>query len=93
MTLKEGITISTGIVSLIVTLLFVYSYFATAQDLQEFKSYSEYTFDELKLERVEDKINTIEVKSSESLEDWEKEKLLILKSQQERIIRRIQNNQ
>jgi len=93
MTLKEGITISTGIVSLIGTLLFVYSYFATAQDLQEFKSYSEYTFDELKLERVEDKINTIEVKSSESLEDWEKEKLLILKSQQERIIRRIQNNQ
>ncbi len=93
MTLAKGITVSTGIASLIGTIFVVHSYFAKAEELQQFKAYSEYTFDEMKAERLEDKIQIIEVKPVAERKAYEREKLLKLKAQHERIIRRIERNE
>ncbi len=89
----NAVKVSTGIVSLIGTILFVYSFFAKAEEVESLKAYTEYSFDEIKLERVEDKINTIQVKPEIKREAWEKEKLLMLQAQHQRIIRRIEHNE
>ena len=93
MTVKGVVSISTGIVSLIGSMFFVHSYFATAGELEQLKSYTEYTFDERKLENIEDKMSVILIKPENIRQEWEKEKLLMLQSQQKRIIRRIEYNQ
>ena len=93
MTLANMIKVSTGIISIVATLFFVYGHFAKAEELQNLKAYTEYTFDELQLERIEDKINLIEVKPELKLEPWEREKLLRLRAQYKRIIRRIDHNE
>lgn len=92
MNLMKAISISTGVASLIGSIFFVISYVATAEEHKQLKQYTEYSFDEIKLERLDDKINIIQVKPESERKSWEIEKLLMLKSQQERIIRRIEYN-
>jgi len=87
------ISATTGIVSLVGTVFLVHSYFAKAEEHEQLKAYTEYTFEELKLERVEDNIAELEIKPVASQQVWEKEKLIRLKSQKERIIRRIEHNE
>ncbi len=92
MTLANAVKVSTGVVSLIGTILLVHSYFAKANELEKLKAYTEYSFEELKLEKIEDKVAELEIKPEASQQYWEKEKLIRLKAQKERIIRRIEHN-
>ena len=89
----NAIKVSTGLITIVGTLFFVQGHFATAEDLQSLKAYTEYSLDELQIERVQDKISILEVMPELKLKQWEREKLIRLKAQHAKILRRIEHNQ
>ena len=69
-----------------------HSYFAKAEELQQLKAYTAYSFDELKIQDIDEKLAILKVKPASQQSQWEKEKIILLESQKQKIIRRMNHS-
>lgn len=92
LTLVNALKLVSSTAGVVVLVVGFHSYFAKAEELQQVKAYTEYTFDELRLEKLDEKLSVLKVKPTTQQQQWEKEKIILLESQKQKIIRRMNHS-